>query len=362
MAESRFQANALPLLIGSLPGDNHEAAIELVFDYTPQIPLWPQLPANPRERMVPQFATGMPGLVFRGDTPFVNTAQLDFDAQLLLFYEDYVAAVEDRLDFDQSRFAFTEEVGKGFYLFLQRVETLIPAPIALKGQVTGPLTFCTGVSDGERRAIFYNTQLRDAAVKLLAVKAGWQTRRLMSFGLPVIVFLDEPALAGYGSSEQIGISRDEVDACLEEVIAAVHAEGGLAGVHVCANTDWSLVLESSVDIVNFDAYGYFDRFILYAESLKRFLRSGRFLAWGIVPTQRAEDIDRESVDSLTRIWQAQAAQVLSLGIERRALLSQSLITPSCGAGSLSLAHASRVLELTREVSEKIRADEGLAAK
>ena len=34
-------------------------------------------------------------------------------------------------------------------------------------------------------------------------------------------------------------------------------EGGLVGVHVCANTDWSLVLDSSADIVSFDAYALF---------------------------------------------------------------------------------------------------------
>jgi hypothetical protein len=33
---------------------------------------------------------------------------------------------------------------------------------------------------------------------------------------------------------------------------------------------------------------------------------------------------------------------------------QTLITPSCGTGSISFAHADKVMKLTREVSEKIR--------
>jgi hypothetical protein len=61
----------------------------------------------------------------------------------------------------------------------------------------------------------------------------------------------------------------------QEVVDAIHADGGLAGIHVCANTDWSLVLESGADIVNFDAYAYFDRFILYGESqIRDFLAAG----------------------------------------------------------------------------------------
>ena len=47
-------------------------------------------------------------------------------------------------------------------------------------------------------------QLRDAAVKLLAMKAGWQVRRLLGFGHPVLIFVDEPGLAesaGLASAE-----------------------------------------------------------------------------------------------------------------------------------------------------------------
>jgi hypothetical protein len=49
-------------------------------------------------------------------------------------------------------------------------------PVAVKGQVTGPITFCTGVKDQDDRAIFYDDTLRDAAVKHLALNARWQIR------------------------------------------------------------------------------------------------------------------------------------------------------------------------------------------
>jgi hypothetical protein len=102
------------------------------------------------------------------------------------------------------------------------------------------------------------------------MKARWQTRQLSKSGKPVILFFDEPALTGFGSSAFISISREEVFRCFEEVFEAVHSEGGLAGVHVCANADWSLILDSSADIVSFDAYEYFDTFILYSNKSKHF--------------------------------------------------------------------------------------------
>jgi methionine synthase II (cobalamin-independent) len=210
------------------------------------------------------------------------------------------------------------------------------------------------LQDHEKRAIFYHDALRDAAVKLLALKAAWQVKKLSAFGVPVIMFIDEPALAGYGSSEFISISREEIMACLQEVTDAVHAQGAMAGVHVCANTDWSLLLESELDIINFDAYGYFEKFILYADQLKRYLASGRYLAWGLVPTLLAEQIEAATVDSLWRDWTAKLEQLSALGLDPSIVKAQSFITPSCGTGSLTPELSREVLVLTEGLSKRVR--------
>ncbi|NQT68516.1 MAG: hypothetical protein HQ552_02940 [Desulfobacteraceae bacterium] len=350
----KFQPNGLPVLIGSLPMDDHDEAVNLMLEHTPQIPLWIQLPVYKQEGMTAQFLPGFPGLVTVNDKSFIDTAVDDFDNQLLSFYEEYMAVTEGEKELEDSRFTLTAATARGFFTFLDRIETFDDTPAALKGQITGPITFGLGVTDQNCKAIFYNEQVRDAAVKLLALKARWQVRMLSKFKLPVIVFLDEPALAGFGSSAFIGMSREEVAACLDEVIGAVHDEGGLAGIHVCANSDWSVILDSRTDIVSFDAYSYFDKFILYPDHIKKFMESGGILAWGIVPTSNPDDIAKESVDSLAAAWQDQVQAVAALGIEPSKILAQSLITPSCGGGSLSLDLATKVLMLTKKVSETIR--------
>jgi methionine synthase II (cobalamin-independent) len=170
----------------------------------------------------------------------------------------------------------------------------------------------------------------------------------------VIIFFDEPALAGFGSSEFISMSREEVMACFEEVLGAAAAEGGITGIHVCANSDWSLILDSSANIVSFDAYSYFDKFMLYPDHVRRFIEKGNIIAWGIVPTGDVKDIERETADSLVAQWKEKAAQMETLGLDSPVVMTHSLITPSCGTGSLSLEHATRVLELTKAVSERLR--------
>jgi hypothetical protein len=355
MNTNTFQPNCLPLLIGSLPLTDHLEAQRLILEHTPEIPLWAQLPAYPEEGMLAQFLPGMPGLATVDGKTFIDTESDRFDDELLGFYEDYMAVAENVQPIQDSRFALTPDTAKGFFALLELLKTSDNDLTALKGQITGPVTFCTGVTDTQGRAIFYNEQLRDAAVKLIALKAKWQVQAMSILGKPTIVFLDEPGLAGFGSSAFISISKEEVLACFEEVIDAIHQEGGIAGIHVCDNTDWSLVLESSTDVVSFDAYAYFDQFILYPDLVRQFMANGKTLAWGIIPTLNAEDIDRETAETLTASWEEKVGRLETLGIAPDVIRAQSLITPSCGTGSQDRAHAERVLTLTREVADRIRA-------
>ena len=46
-----------------MPAANHQQALEWILDSTPEIPLWPQLPALAQEKMLNQFIEGLPGII-----------------------------------------------------------------------------------------------------------------------------------------------------------------------------------------------------------------------------------------------------------------------------------------------------------
>lgn len=356
---AHFSGSCHGLLIGSLPLADHLEAFRWIVSATPELPLWGQLPSFVEEGMIVQFAPGLPGLVREADRLFVDTAADAFEHDLLAFYEDYMAVSDGVRPLEASRFALDRSVAMGFHVLLEQLPSAGLAPVAVKGQVTGPVTFGLGLHDREGRSLFYDMHTRDVVVKLLAMKARWQIRRLKSFGTPVVVFVDEPALAGYGSSELISVSRQEIIDVLAEVIDAIHGEGAIAGVHVCANTEWSMILETGTDIVNFDAFAYFDRFILYPEAVRFFLNRGGMIAWGIVPTGDDRLIDNASVGSLYGLLNERIEATAAIGYPRQRLLDQSLITPSCGTGSLSIPRARKVLDLTRDLSRRAREAWGL---
>ncbi len=351
---SAFKPFGLSAWIGSLPTDDHAAAIELVDRYSPDIPVWIQLPAFAAEGMLVQFAGPLPGLVRDGGRMFIDAGAAGFDQELLGFFESYMEITGGKTFLADSRFALDRRSGPGFFELLAYLDRRKTPPAAVKGQVTGPFTFATGIVDADGRAIFYHDALRDAAVTCIAMNARWQTEQLRSYGAPVILFLDEPGLAGFGSSAFISVTNADIAACLEPVIREIHAAGGLAGIHVCANTDWSLILDSSADIVSFDAYSFFDKFMLYPDKIRGFVQRGGILAWGIVPTGDPEWVRRENPDTLLARLENHMQQIAALGVDPAVVAAQSLITPSCGTGSLALVDAIRVIEMTQEISVRIR--------
>ena len=346
-----FYANCRPILIGSLPLLEHESAMQLILNHTPEIPLWPQLPKNPREGMVRQFLTGFPGLVDEDNRYWIDTGSQGFEQEMAAFYEDYMRVEGDPKYLQSSRFALGMDSAPGFFTMQNFLEQEQSPHITAKGQVTGPVTTGIGVKDQHGNSIFYDDNLRDILVKLLSMKGRWQVAELQKFTKETpIIFIDEPGLVSFGSSGFGGVSREMASEAVAEVITDIKTAGGLAGVHICANGDWGPALSSAADIISFDAYFYFDNFILYREQLVKFLSRGGILAWGIIPTGDPLVVAGESVDSLFTKWQEQLKLLTTFGFSEKQLMEQTLIAPSCGTGSLTLELAQKVLSMTSELS------------
>ena len=348
----QFDAAGLPTLIGSVPLDDHLAALEWINTFTPEIPLWPQLPSNPLEGMLNQFVEGFPGVVEDTERTYVTTENPGFEEKLLAFFEEYLAVSEDQSLLADSNFKISKERAAGIYQLYNLASD--KKPLAIKGQITGPFTLLTGLSDLNHKLAYYEPTIREILVKGLAMRAAWQVNYFKSLNLPVILFIDEPALAGLGSSSFISISLDDIGQDINEVVHGIHQAGGYAGVHVCANTDWDFLLAQDLDIISFDAHGYFDRFITCRDKILNFLDNGGVIAWGIVPTSEEDLIVKETTESLSERWEEQAQKLVSENWDLPAILNRTLITPSCGTGSLTPDLARRVLELTHNVSQSLR--------
>jgi methionine synthase II (cobalamin-independent) len=332
----------IPTVVGSFPHTEPRRLLERIFSLFPDMPAWPQLPVRDwLESMYVQYSEGLPGVV------------VDRAAQTIYFRSDEALAgdleafYQALVDEDVERFAVSRDYALGLHLFLESGQR----PKWVKGQVTGPFSFAMTVTDENKRSLAYNPELYEVAVQGMAMKARWMARRLREVSEGVLVVLDEPYLCAFGSAF-VNVPRNDVTAAIDAGVAAIHKEGALAGLHCCGNTDWSLVFSTDLDVVNFDAYEYFQGLSLYPAELSSFLQKGGVLSWGIVPASRANG--NLTPHTLLDALDERVGQLAAKGMDRGALYRQALLTPTCGLGTESVESADRQMDALEDLASLVR--------
>lgn len=337
MLDTKF--GCLATMIGTVPHTDPGKACAMVARYLKDIPAWPQLPKRSfLENMYAQYSEGFPGVVIEGNSIYVDRAR-DLTAPLERLYAAY-------LENDFNKYPVSRDYAAGLHTFLSLANL---SPRAVKGHVTGPVSWGLTVTDKDKKSIIYDDVLGDAVPRLLRLKAAWQERALSQISKRTIIFVDEPYMTSFGSAF-VSLSRERVISLLEEVFGGI---SGLKGVHCCGNTDWSVLLATSVNILNFDTYNFAQSLSLYPAEVKKFLDRGNAIAWGIVPNQ-PETVAKETVASLKDRLEEAMAPFTRHGVPFKQLVEQGLLTPSCSLAQLSEEGAGQALELLAGLSAEIR--------
>lgn len=201
----------------------------------------------------------------------------------------------------------------------------------LKGQITGPIT---QIADPE--------QWQPTAQRL-AAKAVWQVNWLKRWADQVLIVIDEPTLGDVEDTDWLLALE-----ALRTLTDALRRAGAAVGLHCCGPADWERLQPVGWDVLSFD--------IARRPSLSllaRHVRQGGLLVWGCVPTQGTPDVS-SAADALRTRWHAGA-------LAPDQWHAASLISPTCGLGTLSLAHAEQVVHATALVSAALQREMGLRA-
>jgi len=328
-----------------LPHKDAGRAAEFILKNLPEIPFWPQLPKRDiREGMVAQFSENLPCLRVAGDGIFWDNR--DCEKELEVFYNRIISG-------ESIYFKITREFAAGFYSFYERFRKADRSRVkAVKCQITGPFSFAASINNKEGVALLHDEVFMQAVLKGLAMKAQWQIEVLREFKKKIILFIDEPYLAVFGSAFS-PLSREKVVSTLSELAGPLKAEDVLIGVHCCGNTDWSIFTDvPAVDIISFDAYGFQEKILLYAADLAKFFGRGGFLCWGIVPTQ--DFSPKLTAQELAHKVKSGIQELARKGVDPKAAENNLLVSPSCGLGSLDEAQAVKIFGLLSEVSALLR--------
>jgi hypothetical protein len=111
-------------------------------------------------------------------------------------------------------------------------------------------------------------------------------------------------------------------------------------------------VDAGVDILNFDAFEFGESITMYPGAIKELMDRGGAIAWGIVPT--SEKVNNQTIEGLTLKLNGIIDQLATQGIDKQKLLEQSIVTPSCGTGSLKPETAEKVFSLTAALSSHLK--------
>ncbi len=343
------------MAIGSLPHENLEDAMALVRECFTKVPFWPQLvKLNKNEDMIVQFLEKMPSFFHDNDKCYLETESDRFFEDVEQFFIDYEEIILDIHSKSLDRYAVSKNNSYAFPSFLKIVKELKPK--FAKGQIVGPFTLATTLVDKYGKCAIYDETLREIIVKTLTLKALWQINQIKTANISTIpvIFIDEPSISQLGTSAFVGISSDVVMQLLKDICDAIKNNGALAAIHCCGKCDWRLPIDAGVNIINLDAYDFAQSLSIYVDDLVPYLENGGKIAWGLVPTLNPEILENINLDELILLFEKAVKYLTNKGIDEKLIIDNSIITPSCGAGALTVSLAKRAMMLTRDLSESLK--------
>lgn len=345
------------LAIGSLPHNNLTKAMNVVKKDFPQIPFFPQLKnINKNEDMIIQFLEGLPSfLPSKLENFTIDSDSEEFFEDLETFFTDYEKITSENNAEILEHYGISKDFSSSFEEFENIIKTTKPQ--FAKGQIVGPFTLATTLQDNNGKAVIYDETLKDIIVKLLSLKALWQIKRIKKANPDTtpIIFIDEPSISQLGTSAYMTISEAEVIQMLKEISDIIKANGGISAIHCCGKCDWSIPMKAKIELLNPDAYTFAENFSIYYKMIENHLLSGGKIAWGLIPTLDVDALRGTTLKNLIEKFEQAVKYLTNKRIDEKLIIDNSLITSSCGAGSLSIENAERAMDLVSELSKELKA-------
>ncbi len=330
--------NLLTTAMAVMPHKDVDRALEVALSL--DVPFWPQLPlVNYYEDMYVQASEHFPGILLDLERRTLKFSHEKFEKEL----EEALARFEDPDWFDISA-----EYSVVYHRFLSLDLSDRPA---VRGQLEGPISFGFNVADEQGRPILFDDTVRPFLMEFMARRAGVQLARLKKRNANAFLFIDEPglqflfsALSGYGDAA----AKKDMEVFFSQIERP-------RGVHLCGNPDWDFLLTLDIDVLSLDTYSNAEVFAAYAPGIRRYLKKGGSLVWGIVPTN-SEPFAAEDILSLearlTGLWDSLGRN----GIDRDEMLAGSMLSPAtcCLVNPDGEKTVERAFACVRELSSRLR--------
>ncbi|MBA7699291.1 hypothetical protein ES703_107982 [subsurface metagenome] len=328
-----LEARCKTTAMGIMPHSDVGKALELALGL--DIPFWPQLPnVSFYEDMYAQTSENFPGVVVDPEDERISFDNTKFEEELGNYSQRMA---------DSQTFALSQSYSAVYYRFL--AEDLQDYP-AIRGQITGPVSFGFRVTDENSRPVIYSEGVKALLFDFIQRKNNLQYRQLKEKNQSAFVWLDEPGLGWVFS----GLSGYNDVQARQDYLTFLAGFDGPRALHLCANVNLPYLLGLGIELLSFDAYQIELMPKGYANAVAEFIRSGGIISWGIVPTD-SESLSKETPETLAGLlsnyWEIVAENA---GLSAGGIAEQALIAPArcclknvgrVGANDDTVAHETR---------------------
>jgi hypothetical protein len=320
--------------IGSLPLTSIASAIRSVAKFSPEVPFWPQVPQlSEREGAIGQGLGIVADLIEPRNEGYgyqVKEGRLDLVLEIL----------------HRSSGELTPANAAGFAAFEEAFSSgLFNSAIAVKGQIEGPITLSAYLFH-QGRPFLSDPALFAAIAFHVSQIICWQIDRLKSTGLPVLLFVDEPALCLEAPVANAVTEEQRLNA-LAIALEDARSRGAYAGLHCCAARPFERMCRVKPDIISFDAHEGLDLFFADWRALD-FVQQGGTVAYGIVPTRPG--LNAVDAASIFVRW----LKAASLAGDPQKFAQRAMITATCGLGLLDTSSVAESFSVAHSISKLIR--------
>jgi hypothetical protein len=215
-----------------------------------------------------------------------------------------------------------------------------------KIQLAGPMTcqWTLRLSDGT--SADRHADISSQIFRLVLARALAMTRRLQASDVTPILFLDEPGLYAYSSSNPKHVATFQE---LKLMVQTLRKEGVVVGLHCCSNADWRSILTMELNYLSLDTNLSLGSLLTAAQQeLVSFLDRGGRLALGVIPTGRSPALKSLNARDLYVDLKAQLLAGLESETRLRQVLSEALYTPACGLALQSIPDAELISDTLQE--------------
>lgn len=332
-----FKAECKTTAMGIMPHRDIDKALELALSL--DIPFWPQLPnVSLYEDMYIQSSENFPGIIVDQEKGRLIFNTETFKDEL----EEYFLKMDDL-----KTYGLSSKYSLVFDKFLSKD---LKGYSAIRGQITGPISFGFKVMDEELKPIIYNDEVRSILFDFLQKKVNHQYDLLYEKNINAFVWVDEPGL-GYVFSGLSGYNDQQARKDYNDFVEGLK---GPKGLHLCADVNLPYLLDLGVEILSFDAFqiGFMPK--EYTRNVSQFIQKGGIISWGIVPTTSSILSDQnaeEPINILLNYWETISEYT---GISTKEIAENSLIAPArCCLKDISLGSGNcEIPDIEEKIVEK----------